>query len=93
MAPNEVSTLIKPPKTSHWTSEENEDFENRLSQLKNQINEMNGSMWKQVNLSYSKESLKNKMEKNMEEKMNENWEHMEKKMDDMKKKIDKIRKI
>ena len=49
---------------------------------------MNRSMWKQVNLSYSKESLKNKMEKNMEDKMNENWEHMEKKMDDMKKKID-----
>jgi hypothetical protein len=92
MDSNEVSILIKPPETSHWTSEENEDFENRLSQLKNQINEMNGSMWKHVNLSYSKESLKNKMEKNMEDKMNENWEDMEKKMDDMKKKIDKKRK-
>jgi hypothetical protein len=46
MAPKKVSTPIKPLESSHWMSEENEDFENKLSQLTNQVDEMNGSMLK-----------------------------------------------
>jgi hypothetical protein len=42
-----------PHKNTNMTSEENEDFENRLTQLKNQVDEMNGSMLKLVDLSHS----------------------------------------
>jgi hypothetical protein len=35
--PSIIYTPFKPPKISHMTFEENEDFENRISQLKNQV--------------------------------------------------------
>jgi hypothetical protein len=38
--------------------EESEDLENRLTQLKNQVDEMSASMLKQVDLSHSQEYLK-----------------------------------
>ena len=66
-----ISTLGKPPNKSHMTSEENEDLENRLCKLKNQVDEMNGSMLKIVDLSRSQKILKreidDKMEKSMEQ--------------------------
>ena len=37
-------------KNTNMTSKENEHFENRITQLKNQVDEMSGSMLKQVNL-------------------------------------------
>ena len=55
------STMIythKPPDNSHLMLEESDDLENRVSILKNQVNEMNGSMLKQVDLSYSQDALK-----------------------------------
>jgi hypothetical protein len=57
-----TTTPSKPLEISHMTSEENEDFENRLSQLKNQVDEMSGSMLKQVDLSHSQEYIKREME-------------------------------
>jgi hypothetical protein len=61
-----------PHKNTNMNSKENEDFENRINQLKNQVDEMNGSMLKLVDLTHSHESIKMEMEK----KMNENsvWE-------------------
>ena len=41
-----------PHKNSNMNSKENEDFENKLSQLKNQVDEMSGSMLKLVDLSH-----------------------------------------
>jgi hypothetical protein len=47
------NTTGTPHKNSNMTSEENEDFENRLTQLKNQVDEMSVSMLKQVDLTHS----------------------------------------
>ena len=47
------------------TFEENEDFKNMLSKLKNQVDEMSGSVLKQVDLTHSREYLKRKMEDQM----------------------------
>jgi ABC-type Fe3+/spermidine/putrescine transport system ATPase subunit len=44
---------------------ENEDFENTLTQLKNQVNEMSVNMLKQVDLTHSRESLKRELENQM----------------------------
>ena len=53
MAPKKVTTSNKPPEISHRMSEENKYFENRLSRLKNQVDEIRGSMLKLVDLSCS----------------------------------------
>ena len=51
--------------SSHRRLEEIEDFENMLSQLKNQVDEMSAIMLKQVDLSHSQEYLKREInEKN-----------------------------
>jgi hypothetical protein len=50
------STMIythKPLDNSHLMLEESEDLENRVSILKNQVNEMNDSMLKMVDFSCS----------------------------------------
>jgi hypothetical protein len=57
MDPKKISTKNKPPEISHRTLEENEDFKNKLFQLKNQVDEMSGIMLKLVDLSCSIESL------------------------------------
>jgi hypothetical protein len=74
-----------PHKNSSMTSEENEDFENRLTQLKNQVDEMSVSMLKQVDLTHSQEYLKRELEDQIQKKMDENKNDMEKKMDENKK--------
>jgi hypothetical protein len=47
-----------PHKNSNMTSKESEDFENRLTQLKNQVDEMSVSMLKPMDLKNSQEYLK-----------------------------------
>jgi hypothetical protein len=47
-------------------SEENEDFENKLSQLKNQVDEMSSSVLKHVDLLRSQKTLKKEMKYKME---------------------------
>jgi hypothetical protein len=42
-----------PHKNTSVTFEENEDFENRLAQLQNQVDEMSSSMLKHVHLTHS----------------------------------------
>jgi ABC-type Fe3+/spermidine/putrescine transport system ATPase subunit len=73
-----INTPSKPLEISHRTLEENEDFENKLSQLKNQVDEMSGSMLKLVDLSSSQEFLKKEMEDQMKKKMDENKEEIQK---------------
>jgi hypothetical protein len=70
----------KPLESSHMTSDENEDFENRLFQLKNEVDEMSGNMLKQVDLLCSQEYLKREMEDQMKKKMDENKEEIQKSM-------------
>jgi hypothetical protein len=63
-----TTTPIKPLGSSHMISEESEDLENRLSQLKNQVDEMSGSMLKLVDFSHSQEGLKREMKILMDQK-------------------------
>jgi hypothetical protein len=53
-----------------------------LTQLKNQVDEMSGSMLKLVDLSRSQESPKREIEYEMKNKMDENRKEMEKKMNE-----------
>jgi hypothetical protein len=88
------NTIGTPHKNSNMTSEESEDLENRLTQLKNQVDEMSGSMLKQVDLTHSQEYLKREMENQMKKKMDEmdkkwmKWKKMDENKNDMKKKMD-----
>jgi hypothetical protein len=59
MGTSRINTLSKPMESSHRRLEEIEDFENMLSQLKNQVDEITESMLKLVDLSSSQECLKN----------------------------------
>jgi hypothetical protein len=65
-----------PHKKSNTASDSSEDLENRLTQLKNQVDEMSASMLKEMDLSHSQEYFKKEMEMNVDE----NQEHMENKM-------------
>jgi hypothetical protein len=88
--PKNTST---PHKNTSMTSEENEDFKNRLTQLQNQVDEMSSSMLKHVHLTHSHQHMENKMEEHryqMEIKMNENREHMENKMEELKKSMSEM---
>jgi hypothetical protein len=102
--PSRYTTPSKPPKSSHMMSEENEEFENMLSQLK-QVEEMSGSMLKLEDYSCSQEIFKREMDdkigsfinhkmEQMEKKVNKNKDQMEKKMDEnrdqMENKLDSI---
>jgi hypothetical protein len=53
---------------------ESGDFEKMLSQLKNQVDEMSGSVLKLVDLSHSQEKFKRAMEYKMEILMNSRME-------------------
>jgi hypothetical protein len=56
------------------TREESEDLKNRVSQLKNQVSDMNGSMLKLVDFSHSWEILKREIEYKMENLMDQHME-------------------
>jgi len=53
-----------PHKNSNMAPEESEYLENRITQLKNQVDEMNVSMLKPMNLSHSWEYLKKELNEN-----------------------------
>lgn len=58
------------------TSKESEYFENMLSQLKNQYDEMSGSVLKIVDFSCSHKNFKRKMEDKMENLMDQRMEKL-----------------
>jgi hypothetical protein len=78
------NTTSKPPKIAHMMSKENEDLKTRLSQLKNEVEEMSGSMLKLEDYSCSQEILKREMDDNMVILMNNRIGQMEKKMNENK---------
>jgi hypothetical protein len=61
-----IYTPTKPPKNSHMMLEENEDLENKVSQLKNQVNDITDSMLKMMDFSHYQEIFKMEMEYKME---------------------------
>ena len=71
-----IYTHAKPPRNSHMTPKESEYLENMVSQLKNQISEMSGSMLKLVDFLCSQEILKRDTLYKMENLMDQNIETM-----------------
>jgi hypothetical protein len=63
------------------TPEESEDLENKVSQLKNQVNDMSDSVLKMVDFSCSWEIIK--MEYKMENLMNQKMEQLQNYMETM----------
>ena len=74
MPPEKGTTPIKSTKLSSLTCEESEDLEFRLSQLEKKVSEIDGSILKKVDLWGSPEKYK----REMEIKMNENKEEIQK---------------
>lgn len=67
MSQKKYITPIKSIKGPSLTYEKSEDLEFWLSQLKKNINEMDGSILKKVDFSGSQENIKREMEKKMNE--------------------------
>jgi len=67
-----IKNIVTHNEISNMTSKEGEYFENKLAQLKNQVDEMSFIMLKWVDLTHSREYLKIKLEDQMKKKMDEN---------------------
>jgi hypothetical protein len=83
MGPKNMSTLIKPAEISSITHEENDEIHNRLSKLKEQLNDLSAKSIKNNDFVNSQVQIQE-----MERKMNAMENNMEENKNDMKKKMD-----
>jgi hypothetical protein len=67
MGPKKVTTLIKPPKVSSMTQEENEDIHNTLSKLEEQLSELSDKSNNWVNSQRKIQEIERNMKENKEE--------------------------